>query len=250
MSPSVLKQATPVWPSAVWRADQLGSPVARAWPSGFDALDAELPGGGWPGHGLTELLGPVGGAFEWRLLGPWLRQPSVMTRPVVLVGPPHPPHPPGLQHAGLAPGRLVWLRADSAAERLWSAEQLLKGRTGAVLVAWLPQVRPAQLRRLQVLAAACEAPAFVCRPETAAREPSAAPLRLRVGLGPDWALTVDVFKRKGPPLARPLRLVSVPGGLDAVLPPRLAQPARVPVPMVEVADVVVRPVPAAGHALH
>lgn len=251
MSLSVLNPvAAPAWPAAVWRADQLGSPVARVWPSGLATLDAELPGGGWPGHGLTELLGPGGGAFEWRLLGPGLCRLAAEARPVVLVGPPQPPHPPGLRHAGIASSQLVWLQADSPAERLWSAEQVLKGGTGAVLVAWLPQVRPAQLRRLQVLAAACETPAFVCRPEAAAREPSAAPLRLRVGVAPDWALVVDIVKRKGPPLAHPLRLASVPGGLGAVLPPRLAQPAR-PAPVdVEVADVVVRPVPAAGYALH
>ena len=55
MSPSVLKQATPVWPSAVWRADQLGSPVARAWPSGFDALDAE-PSAAWKGTAVHRIL--------------------------------------------------------------------------------------------------------------------------------------------------------------------------------------------------
>ena len=248
MSLSVLNGVAPVWPAAVWRADQLGSPVARAWPSGFDALDAELPGGGWPGHGLTEILGSGGGAFEWRLLSPLLRQMAAQGREVVLIGPPQPPHPPGLRHEGLAPRQLVWLQATTPAERLWSAEQLVKAHTGALLVAWLPQVRPAQLRRLQVLAGACEAPVFVCRPESAARESSAAPLRVRVGVAPDWALAVDILKRKGPPLARPLRLPSVPGGLGAVLPPRLTQPARPVLP--EVADVVVRPVPAAGHALH
>ena len=136
MSPSLLNGVSSAWPAAVWRADQLGSPVARVWPSGFDALDAELPGGGWPGHGLTEILGSGGGGFEWRLLGPWLCGQAA-ARPVVLVGPPQPPHPPGLRHAGMAPGQLVWLQADSPAERLWCAEQVLKGRTDAVLVAWL-----------------------------------------------------------------------------------------------------------------
>lgn len=42
--------------AALWRGDQLGAPVSAVWPSGFAALDAQLPGGGWPGHGLTEIL--------------------------------------------------------------------------------------------------------------------------------------------------------------------------------------------------
>ena len=73
-------------------------------------------------------------------------------RETLLVGPPQPPHPAGLQAAGLPTRQLVWLRADTVAERLWCTEQLLKARNGAALLAWLPQARPAQLRRLQVLA--------------------------------------------------------------------------------------------------
>jgi len=32
----------------IWRADQLVRTPVPARPSGFTALDAELPGGGWP----------------------------------------------------------------------------------------------------------------------------------------------------------------------------------------------------------
>lgn len=34
--------------SAVWRGDALGTPVTSTLRTGFDRLDAELPGGGWP----------------------------------------------------------------------------------------------------------------------------------------------------------------------------------------------------------
>ena len=99
---------------------------------------------------------------------------------VLLVGPPHPPHPPGLRADGISERGLVWLQAHTMAERLWTTEQLLKARAPGVLVAWLPQARPEQLRRLQVLAGAAQGPVFVCRPQAAAREASAAPLRLLV----------------------------------------------------------------------
>src|SRR5690606_5787225 len=59
--------------AALWRGDQLGSPVSAVWPSGFAGLDAHLPGGGWPGHAVTEILSPFSGTLEWRLLGPLLR---------------------------------------------------------------------------------------------------------------------------------------------------------------------------------
>ena len=128
--------------------------------------------------------------------------------------------------AGMAARALVSVRADTAAERLWAAEQLIKAQACGALVAWLPQARAEQIRRLQVLAAGFDAPVFVCRPTRALRESSAAPLRVQAAVGLDWALQVRIAKRKGPPLDDALHLASVPGALAAVLPPRLGQPSR------------------------
>lgn len=218
------------WPasvaSALWRGDQLGSAVSAVWPSGFTALDAQLPGGGWPGHGLTEILMPHSGTLEWRLLGPALRPICATGKTVVLVGPPLPPHLPGLRFDGIDERHLVWVRADTAAERLWSAEQLIKAQACGALVAWLPQAKAAQIRRLQVLATSFEAPVFVCRPVAALRESSAAPLRVQARVDVDWELHVDIVKRKGPPLEHTLRLPSVPSALAQVLTPRMRQPSR------------------------
>ena len=211
--------------AALWRADQLGSPVAATVSSGFEALDAVLPGGGWPGHGVTDILSAQSGTLEWRLLGPLLRRVCAAGRSVVLVGPPRPPHPPGLRLEGINERQLVWVQAETPAERLWATEQLVKAQACGALIAWLPQVRAEQVRRLQVLAAGCAAPVFLCRPAAAARESSAAPLRLLVRVGADWELLVDVFKRKGPPLEGTLHLPSVPGGLQAILTPRLQKPS-------------------------
>jgi protein ImuA len=211
--------------AALWRGDQLGSPVASVFPSGFEALDAVLPGGGWPGHSLTEILTAHSGTLEWRLLGGLLRDVCAAGRSVVLVGPPRPPHVPGLRLAGLQDKHLVWIQAETPAERLWSAEQLIKANACGALIAWLPQVRAEQIRRLQVLAAGCEAPVFLCRPASAAQASSAAPLRLLARTGLDWELLVDVFKRKGPPLQATLRLPSVPAGLQNILTPRLRLPS-------------------------
>ena len=226
--------------AALWRADQLGAPVSAVWPSGFAALDAQLPGGGWPGHGLTEILTPHSGTLEWRLLGPALRQVCAAGQPVVVVGPPLSPHLPGLRFDGIASHQLVWVQAETPAERLWSAEQLIKAQACGALVAWLPQARAEQIRRLQVLAAGFEAPVFVCRPNRALRESSAAPLRLQACVGLDWELHVRIAKRKGPPLDETLCLASVPGGLSSILTPRLRQPSRW-MPREETDHVVVRP---------
>lgn len=213
--------------AAVWRGDQLGSASSSTVSSGFPALDTELPDAGWPCQGLTEILSPQTGALEWRLLSPLMRALTQAGRPVLLVGPPYPPHPPGLRADGIDERSLVWVQAETPAERLWATEQLVKARLEGVLIAWLPRVRPEQLRRLQVLAGAGQGPVFVCRPQAAARESSAAPLRLLARVGSDWTLQVDVLKRRGPPLAQTLRLPSVPGGLAGLLTPRLLRPAPV-----------------------
>ncbi|MDZ4400088.1 translesion DNA synthesis-associated protein ImuA [Hydrogenophaga sp.] len=212
--------------AAIWRGDQLGGPVSAVLSSGFEALDAQLPGGGWPCHGVIEILASQSGLLEWRLLGPALRQVCAAGRAVVVVGPPKAPHLPGLRFEGIDERHLVWVRADTAAERLWSAEQLIKANACGALVVWLPQARSEQVRRLQVLAASCEGPVFLCRPSAAVSESSAAPLRLLARVGLDWELHLDIFKRKGPPLQDTLRLGSVPGGLRAILTPRLRFPSR------------------------
>ena len=227
--------------AALWRGDQLGAPVSAVWPSGFAALDAQLPGGGWPGHGLTEILTPHSGTLEWRLLGPALRQVCAAGQPVVVIGPPLSPHLPGLRFEGLDERQLVWVQADTAAERLWSAEQLIKAQAGGAIVAWLPRAKAEQIRRLQVLATGFESPVFVCRPMHVLGESSAAPLRVQACVGVDWELQLRIAKRKGPPLDATLHLPSVPGGLVAILPPRLRQPSRWMPRTEEAEHVVVRP---------
>lgn len=212
--------------AALWRGDELGRAVAEVRPTGFAALDRELPGGGWPCRGLTEVLQPQPGALEWRLLGPALRASAVAGRGIVLVSPPWQPHLPGLRHVGLDERQLVWVQAETVAERLWCTEQLVKANAFGALVAWLPQARPEQIRRLQVCALASEGLVFLCRPVAAQHESSAAPLRVMARPRPDWMLELRILKRRGPALDEPLQLPAVPGRLQAVLTPRTTWPSR------------------------
>ena len=208
----------------LWRAAELGQANARCCPSGFARLDAELPGRGWPTRGLTEILLPPGSHAEWRLLAPALalatrRQPA---RRLLLIGPPYQPHPRGLAAWGLGAAQCLWLAVDDPMQRLWTLEQALKADADDIgaLLAWLPQVRPPQLRRLQTLALGCRTPVFVLRAASQAATVSAAPLLLRVQPDAHWAwLQVDILKRRGPALERPLCLHAPPPTLAAVLLP-------------------------------
>lgn len=231
---------------ALWRADELGSPVSRTLSTGHPELDAELPGGGWPCSVVTELLQAQPGVLEWRLLGRAMR--AVTARDVVLVGPPRALHAAGLAQAGLDDRRLVWLQAQTPAERLWCAEQLVRAGCCGVIIAWLPQARPEQIRRLQVAAQASAGPIFLCRPLATQHEASAAPLRVHAALGADWDIDVHVLKRRGAMHEGLVRLTVPPASLAAVLTPRLARPSQLRSRLREAADAV--GCAAAVHARH
>ena len=203
---------------AVWRADTMGHNASTTVATGHALLNAQLPGGGWPVGALSEILQAHTGQHEWRLLLPALTQAP---GPVVLVGAPHLPFGPGLAAQGLDARRILWVRSATPAQRLWASEQALRCADVLAVLAWLPQVRAEQLRRLQIAAQTHGKLLFVMRPAAAQAESSPALLRLLV-TGPPReapvdALSVHVLKRRGPPLAQPLILLARPARLAALL---------------------------------
>ena len=189
--------------------------------TGFDRLDAELAGGGWPCRALTELLLPPSGAGELRLLAPALRAALRAGRTVMLFDPPAGLTARSLARLGLDAEHLLVIESRSRlladAGSLWALEQALKsGHVGAV-VAWLPpRLAAERLRRLQLAAQRHDGPAFVLREAAAAARPTAAPLRLALHPQGDDGLTLRLLKRRLPASAGLLRLK---------LPPLRAVPA-------------------------
>jgi len=99
---------------ALWRAHQLGRQAVSVLASGFAALDAQLPGGGWPAGTLTELLLPHPGIGELRLLAPVLRQlQQQQQRCLMWFDPPTTPCAWALASLGLDVQRLVVVHAAS-----------------------------------------------------------------------------------------------------------------------------------------
>ena len=74
----------------VWRG-RAEPPPAGEQPTGWAALDAVLPSGGWPAAALSEILLPLDGVGELQLVLPTLARLSQGARPVVLVAPPYLP---------------------------------------------------------------------------------------------------------------------------------------------------------------
>ena len=203
---------------ALWLAHQVSRQVDRPVASGFGALDAQLPGGGWPRRALSELLLAHPGVGEMRLLAPALVGVQQRSRLVMLFDPPAALCAGSLAQLGFDVEQLLVIHTQGARDAggaghdgLWALEQALKsGHVGAVL-AWLPpRLRPERLRRLQLAAQVHDGPAFVLRELAAATRPSAAPLRLALRPGGADVLTVRLLKRRGPPLEAALRLALPP----------------------------------------
>ena len=188
----------------VWRGGSLGQAMA-ALPTGFAALDAELPGAGWPRQALTEVLADGTGIGELQLILPVLRALTRSGHRTVWITPPHLPYAPALATAGVDLVHLLVVRAAGRRDALWAAEQALRSGSCHALAAWPSRPRYAELQRLAVAAEAGRAAAFLFRPLAAADEPS--PASLRLALEPAASeLHVRIVKRRGSPLARPLRL--------------------------------------------
>lgn len=196
---------------ALWLGHQLGRSGSHAVASGFAALDAELPGGGWPRRVLSELLLPHAGVGEIRLLAPALVAAQCAGRLVMVFDPPAALSATALSRLGLDLDELLVVNTRSrvvpGSDSLWALEQALKsGHVGAV-VAWLPpRLRAERLRRLQLAAHNHDGVAFVLREAAAAARPTASPLRLGLQAGGADRLQLRILKRRGPPLEMPLQL--------------------------------------------
>ncbi|WP_459572240.1 translesion DNA synthesis-associated protein ImuA, partial [Cupriavidus sp. 8B] len=165
---------------ALWRASQLARAAGRTVTTGYPALAAELPGGGWPTGTLVEFLVQQPGVGELRLLRPALL--AAAKRPIALVQPPHAPQALALANWGVPPEQLLWIRCQRTADALWATEQLLRAGTCGALLFWQQHIRNDALRRLHLAAQSAETLFCLMRPLACARDASPAPLR--IGIAP------------------------------------------------------------------
>lgn len=194
----------------VWRA-RSSVAAAAGMASGHAALDALLPGGGWPRRGLTEILSSDTGIGALRLVLPALARLSHEGRWIIWVAPPHVPYSPALHGHGLDLSRVlvVDLPADDMNTRVqavWAFEQALRFDDCGAALLWLDALSNLRLRRLQLAAEAGATWGLVFRPAQRASQPSPAPLRLEIealaeplpgALASPTGLRVKVRKARG-----------------------------------------------------
>jgi len=198
MSLDALLQSNRLWRGAGSRAE------VTAMPTGYHSLDARLPGGGWPGSGLVELLPARTGIGELRLLVPLLARLSRGERWLAWVAPPYLPYAPALAAAGVELSRILVVHPRRAEDGLWALEQALRAGTCAAVLAWPEQLDGRVMRRLQLAAEAGNSLGFLFRAPRAAHQPSTAQLRLQLDCAAGTApapgmrrLSVDILKCRG-----------------------------------------------------
>ena len=189
----------------LWHAGRSAVAPVGGEPTGFDALDALLPQGGWPRRALTELLLPADGVGELSLLLPTLARLTQAGATVALVAPPYLPYAPAWQAAGV---ELAQLQLVEAAPRdaLWAFEQCLRSGACAAVLGWPAKADAQALRRLQVGADSGQCLGFALRDSRHAANPSPAVLRMEAVRDADGGQAWQVRKCRGGPV--PARVFS------------------------------------------
>jgi hypothetical protein len=169
--PSALDALLRQYPG-LWRGKGLEGAACAAVSSGFEDLDALLPGGGWPLGTTVELRIAGEGIGELRLLMPVMRRLASSGRHIAWVAPPYVPYAPALAATGLDPSTLTVVRPQAPRDILWSMEKLLQSPQCGVVLGWPQQVTVGSNRRLQLAAEAGNSIGFSIR-----RNPCHAPGR-------------------------------------------------------------------------
>jgi protein ImuA len=169
---------------AIWRGRSAARRETLA--TGYAALDACLPGRGWPRTGLIEILVARFGVGELYLLLPMLA--ALTGRPVarwcVWVAPPLDPYAPALAAHGVNLERVLVVRVPAGdrsvtSEPLWAFEQTLGSGASDVALAWaVRDPRAREIRRLQLAAERGKTLGVLFRSQRAARQSSPAILRM------------------------------------------------------------------------
>jgi|JI9StandDraft_1071089.scaffolds.fasta_scaffold45960_2 protein ImuA len=197
---------------ALWRASQLGRGTGDYVACGYPTLAQELPGGGWPLAGMTELLVPQAACAELQLLSPALKQ--LAPGKIVLINTPYRPQILALAALQLDLSQVLWLPCNNPQDALWATEQIVRNQSCSAVLLWqstsalqkrAPAFKAETLRRLHIASQAGRSLFCVIRPWESQLSPSPAPLRIKLSVQ-EQGLKIDIFKRRGAQQIHPLTI--------------------------------------------
>ncbi|NNF51653.1 MAG: translesion DNA synthesis-associated protein ImuA [Gammaproteobacteria bacterium] len=186
----------------IFRLDAAAATSTPVLSTGYQELDACLPGAGWPCNALNEILVSEFGVGELQLVAPALRQLCEQQHGsdepywLTWISPPHTPYAPALVSAGLDLARVLMVRTRRSRDALWAAEQAMRSGTCRAVLLWSDQADARHLRRLQLAAEEGQCWGVIFRLHCESKQASPAALRLRL-VSDEKATHFDLLKVRG-----------------------------------------------------
>ncbi|MFW5825579.1 MAG: translesion DNA synthesis-associated protein ImuA [Marinobacter sp.] len=181
----------------LWRGHRQPTRSPAPEQTGFEALDRQLDGLGWPRGALSECLLDAPGIGELQLILPLLRRMTERGQAVFWVNPPLTPYAPALAREGVDLEQLVVVQTDSHPDLLWTLENCLRSPVTGLVMAWPETMAAREIRRLQLAAEAGQSTCILFRSRRQAGQSSPAALRLELLPDDRLGLRVNILKRRG-----------------------------------------------------
>jgi hypothetical protein len=180
---------------ALWRGRGIPPSERKGMPTGFSALDATLPGGGWPAGAMVDIVTAHRGIGELSILLPAMARLCGGGLKAVWIDPPFVPYAPTLRQAGVRTHHVLIVgpcRSDS--DTPWCMEKILRSASCGMALAWPRQLDFRATRRLQLAAEAGDSLGILFH----TTDPGNSPAALRIYLTPgESALEVRITKARG-----------------------------------------------------
>jgi hypothetical protein len=189
---SALKQS-----ARIWQGHQPAQASQPAESTGYQALDNQLGGLGWPRGALSECLLDTPGIGELHLLLPLMQRLTHSGKTVFWLNPPHIPYAPALLREGVDLDQVVVIHTQNSGDFLWTLENCLRSPVTGLVMAWPGKLALRDVRRLQLAAEAGSNVCVLFRERCHAAQNSPAALRLELQPDANQCLQVQILKRRG-----------------------------------------------------
>jgi len=189
---SALKQS-----ARIWQGHQSAHTSQPAESTGYQALDNQLGGLGWPRGALSECLLDTPGIGELHLLLPLMQRLTHSGKTVFWLNPPHIPYATALVREGVDLDQVVVIHTRDSGDFLWTLENCLRSPVTGLVMAWPGKLALRDVRRLQLAAEAGSNVCVLFRERCHAAQNSPAALRLELQPDANQCLQVQVLKRRG-----------------------------------------------------
>jgi hypothetical protein len=179
----------------LWHGQGIPRHDGKGIPTGFQGLDAVLPGGGWPPGALVDIVTEHRGIGELGILLPAMARLCGSGLQAVWIDPSFIPYAPTLRQAGVNTHHVLIVGpCRSEGDIPWCMEKILRSASCGMAMAWPRQLDFRATRRLQLAAEAGGSLGFLFH----ATDPGNSPTALRICLSPrDGALVVRIAKARG-----------------------------------------------------